>query len=224
MFVAEIQFHLCIFKGIVVQRVIVTAGRCVCQGHARFYAALQAQIGVHVFGGPVVDHPHGSIAAANTVNASKALDNAYGIPVDVVVEHSVAVLQILPLRDTVGSNEQINFSVRAVAALACAWGKVGQDGVEVIIAESGACRVAGYHCHVQPVFFCQLCQIFVKVFRCILKGGEYQHLAVDLVVPVLRRISRLVPNVFPNSFELVISWRCDGTDLFPDRCEGLLVF
>ena len=44
------------------------------------------------------------IFAADTINTSKALDDTYRIPVDIVVDQVVAILQVLTFGNTVCSN------------------------------------------------------------------------------------------------------------------------
>ena len=87
--VAEVQLQLGVSLG---EGVFVAAGGDVGQSHPRLHPALQLQVYVHVRRGPVVKHPHGLTAAADAVNATKTLDEPYRVPVDVVVEHGVAVL------------------------------------------------------------------------------------------------------------------------------------
>jgi hypothetical protein len=54
-----------------------------------------------------------SLERAETVDATETLDDAHRIPVDVVVDDGVAVLEVLALADAVGGDEQIEFAVAA---------------------------------------------------------------------------------------------------------------
>ena len=106
--VAERELHLGAFLALrLVKRVFVAAGRDVGQRHAGLYPALQIEVDVHILGGPVVHHPHYGVAAADAVNAPETLDDADGVPVDVVVDHGIAVLQVLALGYAVGGDEQV---------------------------------------------------------------------------------------------------------------------
>ena len=46
--------------------------------------------------------------AADAVDPAKALNQPHRVPVDVVVDHGVAVLQVLPLGNAVGGDEQVD--------------------------------------------------------------------------------------------------------------------
>ena len=103
--IPELQLQLGIGFG---EWVFVPTGRNVRQRHPRLHPIFQLQVYVHVGRGPVVQHPYRSAAAADAVDAPTPLDETHWIPVDVVVEHGVAVLQVLPFGDAVGGNQQIN--------------------------------------------------------------------------------------------------------------------
>ena len=47
----------------------------------------------------------------------KTLDDADGIPVDIVVENGIAVLQVLPLRDAVGGDQKIDIAATCFLSL-----------------------------------------------------------------------------------------------------------
>ena len=82
--------------------------------HRDFHPGLDARLELDVVVQrqvrPEVDHLDGGIAAADAVDAPEPLDDADGIPVDVVVNQIVAVLQVLPLGDAVGCNEHVDFA------------------------------------------------------------------------------------------------------------------
>ena len=81
------------------------------------------------------------VHAADTVNAAEALNDADGIPVDVVIDEVIAVLEVLALGDAVGGDEQVNLlrlrHGRHFGAVLGARGKVGEDLVEIGLAECG---------------------------------------------------------------------------------------
>ncbi len=84
--------------------------------HTALHSAFQLDIFVKFHIGPVVDQLYVFVSAANTVNTSKTLDDAYGIPMDIVVDQIVAVLQVLTLRDTVCSDEYIDVFMNPCAS------------------------------------------------------------------------------------------------------------
>ena len=102
---------------VVLENVVLEGGGDVHEGHAGFDAVLEVDVFVEIFGGPEVDELDGVTGAANAVNASEALDDADGVPVDVVVDEVIAVLKILAFGDAVRGDEQVDF-VRPAAA----WG------------------------------------------------------------------------------------------------------
>ena len=53
-----------------------------------------------------------TILAADTVDTSETLDDAYGVPMDVVIDEVIAVLQILSLADAVGGYQHIDVFVQ----------------------------------------------------------------------------------------------------------------
>ena len=58
------------------------------------------------------------VGAADAIDAAEALDDADGIPVDVVVDEAVAVLKVLALGDAVGGDEQVDLALRGTRHLA----------------------------------------------------------------------------------------------------------
>ena len=51
------------------------------------------------------------VAGADPVDAAEALDDADGVPMDVVVDQIVAILEVLALRDAIRRDEEIDFLV-----------------------------------------------------------------------------------------------------------------
>ena len=47
------------------------------------------------------------VSAADTVNSSEPLDNAHRVPMNVIVDEVVAVLQVLTFGDTVSRNQNV---------------------------------------------------------------------------------------------------------------------
>ena len=52
-----------------------------------------------------------SIRRADSINAAEPLDDADGVPVNVVVDKEIAVLKVLSLTDAIGGDEEINVSL-----------------------------------------------------------------------------------------------------------------
>ena len=230
LFVAESHFGFGVRLGVaaLVKRVGVPAGGNVGQRHPRLHPALQFQVGVHIGGGPVVDHLHGGAAAANAVNAPKPLDDADGVPVDVVVDDGVAVLEVLAFGDAVGGNQQVNIGVAGIsagagirAAPAGDRGEVGEDGVEVAGPGAGAGFVAGYHSDIDAQLRRQGAQLLVKVKGGVLEGGEYQQLAVGAAVPVGGGVGSLAADGIPDFGQLAVPLRGNGGHLGQGGGQGI---
>ena len=90
--------------------VIVPGSRDINNHHAVFDPFLEIDVFVQRDVGPVVDQLDGLVSGTDTVNPAEALDDPDRVPVDVVVNQVIAVLQVLPLGDAVGADEDINLT------------------------------------------------------------------------------------------------------------------
>ena len=75
--------------------------------HAGFHTAFQVDILVEVHIRPEVYELDMVVSASDTVNSSEPLDNAHRVPMNVIVDEVVAVLQVLTFGNTVGCNQNI---------------------------------------------------------------------------------------------------------------------
>ena len=80
--------------------------------------------------------------ATDPIDAAEALDDTNGIPVNVVVDEVITVLEVLPFADAVGRDEQVDFArlrqggnLRAVFG---SRGEIGEDLVVGAVTQSGA--------------------------------------------------------------------------------------
>ena len=91
---------------------------------------------------------------ANAVDTPKALDDTYGVPVDIVVDAEVAVLQVLPFGNAIGGNQDVDvlFEVRIKEISVFGFGrKTGQYVVHVRLYFRRCCFAvhrAGHQCRV----------------------------------------------------------------------------
>ena len=90
---------------LIFEDVILERGGDVHQRHAGLDPVLEVDVFVQVLRGPEIDQLDGAIHTANTVNAPEALDDANGIPVNVVIDKIIAVLEILPLRYAISGDK-----------------------------------------------------------------------------------------------------------------------
>ena len=218
LFVAEAQFRLRAFlrKG-----VIAAAGGDVGQSHPRQHPAFQVQVLVHILRRPIVHHPHPLAAAANAVNAPETLDEPHRVPVNIVVQHRIAVLKVLPLGNAVGGNQQVNVGGRGtVRPVAGRRRKVGQDFVKGIAAGRGVVGVPRHHRDVDAQFAGQFLQLAVQILGGILKGSEHQQFAVGLPIPVDRGLLHPLPEYFPDFLQLAIPFRRNCLHLLLNGGQG----
>ena len=68
----------------------------------------EVDVFVEVLGRPEVYKLHGIIGAADTIDAPEALNDPDGVPVDVIVDEKVAVLEILTFGNAISRYDQID--------------------------------------------------------------------------------------------------------------------
>ena len=100
-------FKVAFFLG--VEKIIITGGGHYGNLHAGFHAAFQVDILVEIHIRPEVYKLDTVVSAADTVNSPEPLDNANGVPMNVIVDEVVAILQVLTFGNTIGCNQNINF-------------------------------------------------------------------------------------------------------------------
>ena len=126
---------------LIFEEVVLEGGGDVHQRHTGFDTVFEIDVFVQVLRRPEVHQLDGFIHAADTVNAAETLNDADGIPVDVVIDEVIAVLKVLALGNAIRGDEQINLTVlghgRHLVAVFGARGKVGEDLVEVRFAKRG---------------------------------------------------------------------------------------
>ena len=98
-------FKIAFFFGI--DQIIVTGGGHDRNLHTGFHTAFQVDILVEVHIRPEVYELDMVVSASDTVNSSEPLDNAHRVPMNVIVDEVVAVLQVLTFGNTVGCNQNI---------------------------------------------------------------------------------------------------------------------
>ena len=187
-FLKAAKLNLSIFQLgflLVAEKVVVAGCGHIHNFHAGFHFCLEVDVFVQGHIRPKVDKLNVRIFAADAVDAAKTLDDADGIPVDIVVDEVVAVLQVLAFGDAVGSNQKVDAAVVAGHQQTFVFGnggKAGENGVEVAaqFGDSGAAfHAAGDHGGMYPEGFQHIgAYIVVEIFSGIGKGGENNHLAI----------------------------------------------
>src|SRR6218665_2249927 len=91
------------------QYVVVAGGADIDHHHSVFNALFEFDVFVQRNIGPVVDQLYAAVGRADAVYPAKALDDAHRVPVDVIVDQVIAVLQVLAFGDAIGANQQVDF-------------------------------------------------------------------------------------------------------------------
>ena len=97
------------------QHVLLAGGRRVEQRHAPLHAALELDVLVERDVRPEVDQLNLRVLRTQAVDTAEALDDAHGVPMDVVVHQAVAVLQVLALGDAVRREDDVDLAERPLA-------------------------------------------------------------------------------------------------------------
>ena len=166
--------------------------------HACFHPCFQVDVIIEREVGPEVDQLDHLVAASDAVDPPETLDDAHRVPVDVVVDQVVTVLQVLSLGNTVGGYQEIDhvmISRHHQLFLLGDWREAGEHGVHVV-PQTGtggtAFHGAGNQCSVEAVLLFYVgADMFVEVFRCVGESGKDQNLPV---VPVDRLFQLIVDN------------------------------
>jgi len=93
------------------QDVIVARGRHVGDDHAVFDALFQVDIFVERNIGPVIDQLDAGVGGTDAVNAPETLNDANGVPVNVVVDQIIAVLKVLAFGDAIRADQNVQFAL-----------------------------------------------------------------------------------------------------------------
>ena len=96
------------------EKIVIAGGGHVHNLHAGFDFRFQVDILVQSNIGPEIDKLNHLVFAANTVNTTEALNNADRIPMNIVIDKIVTILEVLTFGDTVGSNQNINIDLRNI--------------------------------------------------------------------------------------------------------------
>lgn len=93
------------------KNVLITRGGRVKQYHPVLYTSFKANVFIQINIRPEIDQLDALVHGAEAVNTAETLDNAYRIPMNIVVNQTVAVLKILPFRNTVSCEYNVDFAV-----------------------------------------------------------------------------------------------------------------
>ena len=121
-------------------------------------ALFEVDVFLQLHVGPEVDELDALVGRADAVDAAETLDDPHGIPMDVVVDDGVAVLEILAFADAVGGDQKVEFTFAGeVLGPLFRAGREGRDDAGEVFAEVGQRGLivagAGHKRAVQAEFF-----------------------------------------------------------------------
>ena len=170
-------FQIAFFLG--VDQVIIAGGGHDRDFHAGFNTGFQVDVFIQIHIRPEVDELDMVIFAADTVNSPETLNDADRVPVNVVVDEIVAVLQVLTFGNTVGGNQNVKLILASGHQDSFPFrdrGETGQDSVEVgaeLWNGGFAVHCAGDFSRFQTEFlFGKLADIRIEIIRRVGKSGE----------------------------------------------------
>ena len=124
--------------GLVLDDVLFAGGGNVQQHHAAADALFEVDVFLQLHVGPEVDELDALVGRADAVDAAEALDDAHRVPVDVVVDDGVAVLEVLAFADAVGGDQQVDFAFTGkVFGPLLGAGREGRDDAGEVLAQVG---------------------------------------------------------------------------------------
>ena len=207
------------------QVVIAGGGHDQCL-HAGLYPAFQIDVGVQVHVRPEIDQLDHIVFAANTVDPPKPLHQTNRVPVNVVVDQAVAVLQVLAFRNAVGGDQKVNVgAIRHQGGFVLrAWREAGQHVVQVRLefGDGGAAlHRSGDQRSVQTVLFPGKCaDMIVKILRCIGKCREYD----DFFVAGVDRMLDFFRYCIQQHSQFAVVCRCDLRYGLQQHSQRMLIF
>ena len=143
---------------------------------------------VQILGGPEIDELHGVARAADPVDTPKTLDDADGIPVNVVVDQGVAVLKVLAFANAIGGDQEVDFTLLRqsgnLGAVFSSRGKISENLVVSARAEGGAGGAAAAdQGQVDAEFLARpVEQRFIEICGSVCKRGKDQDFPVRLAL------------------------------------------
>ncbi|OQB38293.1 MAG: hypothetical protein BWY09_01386 [Candidatus Hydrogenedentes bacterium ADurb.Bin179] len=69
----------------------------------------QAQVLVQLTLGQKIKAPDFVIFRADTVDTAEALDQPHRVPVQIIIDDHIAILQVQPFRHDIGGDQQVDF-------------------------------------------------------------------------------------------------------------------
>ena len=211
-----------VFEG---EDVVIGSAGEVGDDHAVLDAFLEVDVLVEGDVGPEVHELNLAVGGADAVDASEALNDAHGVPVDVVVDQVVAILEVLALADHVGSDEHVQlarFLGHRKATLFRVRREQRHDLLEVEAYSQGRLRAMAASrddsCIKADVGECGS-EFPVEVVGGVSERGEDEYLAVTLV----DRVLSLVHNQLLELAEFEIMLGRDLAHLAEEFPQGLTI-
>ena len=208
--------------------VVVIASRGHNDGvHAVLDARLEVDVVVQILVRPEVDELDDVVLGTDAVHATKALDDAHRVPVDVIVHQEIAVLKVLTFRDAIRGNEDVDIlaaqtRIDLIAVLGDGreagedLGKVTANAFDVGLSAARSRDLS----NAQPQLAgCELGNMLVEVVCGVGERGEDNDLLVARVDGVLD----LLGNELLEAQELVIVLGIDAANHLEQALDGLSI-
>src|SRR3989339_363769 len=171
--------------GLKLDEVFFAGGGDVQKHHAPADPLFEVDVFLQLHIGPEVDELDAAVGGADPVDAAETLDDADGIPVNVVVDEPVAILKVLAFGDAIRGDEQVELSLagQLFRTFFGARRECRQDRGEVPAQVGERCPVASRPGHQRAVdtetFQRPGGQMFIEVMGCVGKCGKDDNLAVS---------------------------------------------
>ena len=174
--------------------------------HARFHTPFQAEVVVQLDVRPVVHQLNHLVARANTIDTTESLNDAHGVPVNIIINKVVAVLKVLTFGDTVRGNQDVNLLLLIWQQLVSLF-RYGREQCENRIElcryalDRGSDTTAGNKPCVQPCFLHDDgCEVLVEVFCRIGESREDKH----FLVVAVDGMGKLIAQVLHEHLQLAV--------------------
>ena len=117
--------------GLLHDQVLLARRRNIEEDHAAGDSLLKLDVLLQFNIRPEIDELNAPVWRADAVEAPEALDDADGVPMDVVINQKIAVLKVLTLADAIRGDEEVNISLD------------GEVGGALLRARRKGCQYAG---------------------------------------------------------------------------------
>src|SRR6185295_6950381 len=211
--------------GLLLDQVLLAGRRDIEQHHAAAHPLLEVDVLLELHVGPEVHELDTVVGRADAVNTPEALDDAHRVPVDVVVDQPVAVLEVLAFGNAVGGDQQVEvaFGGEFLGPLFGAWREGGEDRRE-IAPQLGQRRLVAAGAGDEGALKAKIRlgpgrELLVEVAGGVRKSSEHD----DLAVLTIDRVTALVRDDFAEGGELGVAFSGDLAGRADHGCQTIAI-